>query len=109
MKVLIWLGCIFGYSILMVTLSNSGIMLGGLPTALLFAGMIGIAGRLCRNLDKDKESFKSDDVSQNEVKPRATEYNFYCTSCHKPVTGWYKKCPLCGSENTIERIPPNLL
>ena len=39
MKALIWIGCIFSLSVCTVIIKNCGIILGGIPTALMFGAM----------------------------------------------------------------------
>ena len=64
MKVLIWLGYIFGLSLFIVILKNVGIILGGIPTALLFWGMLWLARALCKKWDEHKAE-KGDDHGKN--------------------------------------------
>ena len=52
MKVIIWVGCIFLYSLCTVFLRYAGIILGGLPTMLLFGTTGLLATMLCRGWDK---------------------------------------------------------
>lgn len=52
MKVLIWFLCIFGYALLMTLIQVSGgAALGGIPTLLLFWGMMWLAKTLCLQWD----------------------------------------------------------
>ena len=64
MKAVIWLGCIFSLSFFMVILKNSGIILGGIPTALLFGGMLWLARTLCKKWDEHKAE-KGDNYGKN--------------------------------------------
>lgn len=43
MKIVIWIVCIFGISLVMSAFESNGIHLGGLPTALIYIVGIGIA------------------------------------------------------------------
>lgn len=52
MKVLIWLGCLFGYSVVMTLGRMAGFLWGGIPTAILFGLMIWIAATLCNKWDE---------------------------------------------------------
>ena len=47
MKVFIWFCCLAAFSTLQVLLSNSGVTLGAIPAALLFAGACWLAEALC--------------------------------------------------------------
>ena len=64
MKVIIWLGCIFGLSLFIVILKNAGIILGGIPTALLFWAMLWLARTLCKKWDEHKAK-KGDNHEKN--------------------------------------------
>ena len=64
MKVVIWLGCIFGLSFFIVILKNAGIILGGIPTALLFGGMLWLARTMCKKWDEQKAE-KGDNHGKN--------------------------------------------
>ena len=51
MKVLIWVGCIFSLALILTLIASSGFILGGLPSVLLFGGMIFLAKTLCKQWD----------------------------------------------------------
>ena len=55
MKALIWIGCIFTLSLCFVMIKNAGIILGGIPSALMFGGMWWIASSLSKKWDDRKE------------------------------------------------------
>ena len=52
MKALIWIGCIFSLSVCTVIIKNCGIILGGIPAALMFGGMWWTATTLCKKWDE---------------------------------------------------------
>jgi hypothetical protein len=52
MKVLIWIGCIFCLGICFALIKNAGIILGGIPSALMFGGMWWIAKKLSDKIGK---------------------------------------------------------
>ena len=56
MKALIWIGCIFLLSLCTVLLRYQGIILGGIPTGLMYAGAIAIARGLCKAWDARKNN-----------------------------------------------------
>ena len=56
MKALIWIGCIFSLSLCTVLIKNCGIILGGIPSALMFGGMWWIATTLCKKWDARKNN-----------------------------------------------------
>ena len=53
MKVLIWAGCIFAYALVQVIITDSGIVLGGIPAAVMFFIMFAGAKALCRKWDEN--------------------------------------------------------
>ena len=56
MKIFIWFCCLAAFSTVQVLLSNSGVTLGAIPAALLFAGACGLAETLCKSWKKKKEN-----------------------------------------------------
>lgn len=67
MKALIWIGCIFSLSFCMVFIKNAGIILGGIPSAAMFAGMWFLARFLCKKWDERKKSKNDDNESEDET------------------------------------------
>ena len=66
MKVLIWVVCILVYAVIQTVISESGIVLGGIPTALLFGGMMWVAGTLSNKVGKkETNSGKTSRYSKN--------------------------------------------
>ena len=56
MKVLIWIGCLFVASLIIVSLRYAGVLLGGIPTALLYAATLWAARTLCQKYDEKHSS-----------------------------------------------------
>ena len=56
MKALIWIGCIFSLSLCTVLIKNCGIILGGIPSSLMFGGMWWLATTLCKKWDARKKN-----------------------------------------------------
>ena len=54
MKALIWIGCVVSLSLCTVIIRYCGIILGGIPSALMFAGMWWLATTLCKKWDARK-------------------------------------------------------
>lgn len=55
MKFLIWGLCLFANGIITTLLKNAGILLGAIPTIILFSATIWIAQMLCKKWEKHKE------------------------------------------------------
>ena len=66
MKALIWIGCIFTLSLCFVMIKNAGIILGGIPSALMFGGMWWIASSLSKKWDGRKERKMNKEHKDNE-------------------------------------------
>lgn len=66
MKALIWIGCIFTLSLCFVMIKNAGIILGGIPSALMFGGMWWIASSLSKKWDIRKERKMNKEDEDNE-------------------------------------------
>ena len=65
MKVLIWVGCLFVYVIIQTAFQASGIMLGAIPTVILFSIAGWSARTLCKKWDeysyeKGREKFQKE-------------------------------------------------
>lgn len=111
MKVLIWLGCAFLYSLVTVGLSSIGIYLGGLPTIALGALMFALARALCkawdarepRNTSPSAEQKTPSDFSPpqsiTETKEKSVASKVrYCKFCGSPIDAETKKCTGCGKQ-----------
>lgn len=59
MKILIWLSCVFIYSLIVTGLSTSGIMLGSIPTACLLGCTFFVARMFCKEYDTHKKTTHS--------------------------------------------------
>ena len=51
MKVFIWIGCLFANSVVVVLFGYAGILLGAVPTMLLYGATFWLASTLCRKWD----------------------------------------------------------
>ena len=97
MKVLIWGACIILYSLITVGLNACGIILGGIPTALLTFGMMSAAGGLCKlwkNHHEDKQVRR-----EGELKYIATHNQIrFCRKWGKELFAGSRVCGKCGCE-----------
>jgi hypothetical protein len=69
MKVLIWIGCCGTASFVSMLLADFGIILGGIPMALLYGGAVWLAIKLCEKWDWHKVTKKA-----NEANITVSEY-----------------------------------
>lgn len=106
MKVLIWILCIFAWSVLTTYLEFSGIYLGALPTILLILFTWFVARSLCRKWDEHKGvgtdvADLADDYVENNNKEE-TDNVRYCRKCGAQLLENSKFCRICGAEIDIE-------
>lgn len=93
MKVLIWFICFFVVALIRTSTQESGIILGGLPTALLYLGAYFIARSLCKSLDERKTEKKIQE-GKNAFKHK----NYFCKECGQRLIDQGKFCNKCGAE-----------
>lgn len=67
MKALIWFVCFFTVSLIATALKRSGVLLGFIPTFLLYAAAALIARLLCLKIDADKIKNKAKKANMSEV------------------------------------------
>ncbi len=66
MKILIYLACMTVYAVIMALLNYAGVMLGGIPTAILAAVTVFVpAPALCKVWDNHKKSKMTDETTKN--------------------------------------------
>ena len=58
MKVLIWVGCVLVYAIVVTLINSAGVILGAIPTMILFGGMMWAAKTLCKKYDESHPPIK---------------------------------------------------
>lgn len=63
MKVLIWILCFFANALITTVLKESGILLGAIPTMILFGATLWLARTLCKKWGEHKE--RGDDNGKN--------------------------------------------
>lgn len=66
MKFLIWFFCLFVAAAISTACKMNGIILGGIPTVLLYGGAFRIAALLCKKLDSDEAD---SDTNENPLSP----------------------------------------
>ncbi len=78
MKALIWIICIISLSLTIVLLGYAGIILGGIPTAMLYSAMFGIALALCKKWDihkNTKNKSQNNDNTSSSTKENPDTWN----------------------------------
>ncbi len=97
MKALIWIGCIFANAIITTLFKQNGIILGAIPTVLLYLGAVYLARYLCKLCDERKTKKKI-----QEGKESFKHNHFFCKECGQRLIEQGKFCNKCGAE-VIER------
>lgn len=107
MKVIIWLGCVFAYSVVVTALRFTGILLGGIPTFLLGLFLVVLPARaLCERWDKHKAQHIPPrqeppvpeapmDASKIDNPVLRARAELLCASKEQPAERWYT-CQKCG-------------
>ncbi len=90
MKILIWILCLSVPAIIKTILDSNGIVLGAIPTVILWAPALWLARHFCKKLDED--SAKKDRAEYNAKLGRIAQCK-YCGYRDKEV---YNYCPKCG-------------
>ena len=115
MKVLIWILCIFVNALITTIFKESGIILGGIPTIILYGVTIWLARTLCkkwdeRKTDKTPDQKVKDDVSSaldtfNETQATtivesagSTAQIQFCRKCGERLVENSRFCRKCGTE-----------
>ena len=66
-KILIYFLCLFFSEIIKTWIRNAGILLGAIPTVLIFLAAIFLARLLCKKLDEHVEKKKSEEYDKNDT------------------------------------------
>ena len=97
MKALIWFGCIFFIAVIQTIFRQSGVVLGAIPTVILYGGMLWLETHLCKKYDESKSSSQdeseSDDKNRNENLAVDVDFDTVATD---PMVDSVFVCPICG-------------
>ena len=102
MKVLIIFLCLFASALITTLIKEAGVILGAIPTAILYGATVWLARVLCKKWDKHKEN---NAVEQNApiqiVQTTSTdtvEQVRFCRKCGEKLLDNSKFCRKCGTE-----------
>ena len=101
MKILIWIVCFFTNALIIALIKDSGIMLGGIPTALMFGGTLWLARTLCKKWDEHKlnNSIKENiTVQDSPIEEVNNAKVCFCRKCGAPIDNDSRFCRKCGTE-----------
>ncbi len=112
MKVLIWVLCIFANAFITTLFKESGIILGGIPTVILFAITLWLARTLCKMWDKHKAPKALEHINNNTNSyycpicgSMTPKDKGYCTECGAKIVNHQKN--LLATETTSQYTPTN--
>ena len=101
MKVLIWFLCIFANALITTLIKEAGVILGGIPSALMFAATLWLARTLCKKWDEHKENkAAAQNVPVQSVKSASTDTTekvLFCRKCGEKLIDNSQFCRKCGT------------
>lgn len=104
MKILIWFLCIFANAVITTIIKENGVILGAIPTVILYLATIGLARVLCKNKKWDKH--KSNKANNQKVPVQTTssvvdnvsDKISFCRKCGEKLIDSSRFCRKCGTE-----------
>ena len=106
MKVLIWFLCIFANALITTLIKEAGVILGAIPTVILYGATFWLARTLCKKWDEHKENKA---VKQNvpvqavQTAPAdTTEQVRFCRKCGEKLLDNSQFCRKCGTAIKVE-------
>lgn len=106
MKVLIWFLCIFACAIITSLIKETGIILGAIPTVILFTGTMWLARTLCKKWDehnKNKATKESAPVPKPQPTAENNDHVRFCRKCGEKLIDNSQFCRKCGTEVVKEQ------
>ena len=100
MKVLIWFLCIFANALITTLIKEAGVILGAIPTVILYGATFWLARTLCKKWDEHKES-KATKKAASVPTPQATtnaDQVRFCRKCGAKLIDNSQFCSKCGTE-----------
>lgn len=102
MKVLIWFLCIFANALITTLIKEAGVILGGIPTALMFAATLWLARTLCKKWDEHKENKAVEQNAPVQVAKATpadtTDQVRFCRKCGEKLIDNSQFCRKCGTQ-----------
>lgn len=106
MKVLIWSLCIFVTALITTFIKESGVILGAIPSVILFSIMMWSARTLCKKWDEHKgnKAYNKNVRSQScqTTVSETTSKICFCRKCGEPLIENSQFCRKCGTQTVKE-------
>lgn len=117
MKFLIWFMCFFVCAVIQVIIKNTGFILGGVPTALLFGLTYWVARSICKRWDQHRAAKKAKAAEVTHVEESVAEQDSapvhkkqrYCKFCGGAIDSENKQCEKCGKQYFRFRVTKKAL
>ena len=115
MKVLIWVLCLFLNALITTIIKDNGVILGAIPTVILYGVTIWLARTLCKRWDERKTDKTPDQTVKDDVSPASDKSNDtpattivepadstariqFCRKCGEKLVENSRFCRKCGTE-----------
>lgn len=124
MKFLIWFLCIFANALIATLIKETGVILGAIPTVVLYGATIWLSRTLCKKWDEHKENKEAARKAQSHPSPQPTSIKVtapqttpvkmtasdpiphnpnndkicFCRKCGEKLIDGSKFCRKCGTE-----------
>ena len=95
MKIFIWVACLFANSIITAVIKANGIILGGIPTFIMYMITFAVARTLCEKWEEHKKNKEKRDRIEKDT---STERVAFCRKCGKKLLENSQFCNGCGTE-----------
>lgn len=103
MKILIWLAFLFLNGLITALLNSDGILLGFIPTALLFGATMWAAKSVCKLWDESKENRRTRKAAEKVVQEAISAKSVpdqihFCRKCGEQLLEDSRFCRKCGCQ-----------
>lgn len=98
MKVLIWFLCIFANVLITTLIKEAGVILGAIPTVILYGATFLLARTLCKKWDEHKENKAVEHNVPVQAVHTAPADTTFCRKCGEKLLDNSQFCRKCGKE-----------